>query len=102
MSRKKKLLYTYGSLIALSTLIVGVTFSVFTDKSQVLGATFTTGSVDLKFLSDLTVETNPTNYVDQLTGPNLAFHLGRSIHTQGNLGVTMRVAMWILTSEGGN
>jgi len=39
---------------------------------------------------------------DQLTGPNLAFHLGRSIHTQGNLGVTMRVAMWILTSEGGN
>jgi len=72
MNKKRKLLYIYGSLIILVSLIVGVTFAVFTDKSSVLGATFTTGSVNLKFLSDLANETDTATYVDELTGPNFS------------------------------
>jgi predicted ribosomally synthesized peptide with SipW-like signal peptide len=66
----KKLLALYGSLVIFSGLIAGVTYAAFSDKSNVLGATFTVGSADLKFLSDLTNEIDPTTYVDELPGPN--------------------------------
>jgi predicted ribosomally synthesized peptide with SipW-like signal peptide len=66
----KKLLYIYGSLILISGLVVGVTYAAFTDKSNVLGATFTVGSVNLQFLSDVTNETDPALYVDELPGPS--------------------------------
>lgn len=68
--RNKGLLTLYGSLIIFSGLIAGVTYAAFSDKSNVLGATFTVGSADLKFLSNLANETDPTTYVDELPGPS--------------------------------
>lgn len=68
--RNKGLLTLYGSLIIFSGLVAGVTYAAFSDKSNVLGATFTVGSADLKFLSNLANETDPTTYVDELPGPS--------------------------------
>lgn len=64
------LITLYGSLVIFSGLIAGVTYAAFSDKSNVLGATFTVGSADLKFLSNLTNETDPTTFVDELPGPS--------------------------------
>jgi predicted ribosomally synthesized peptide with SipW-like signal peptide len=60
----------YGSLIIFSVLVVSVTYAAFSDRANVLGASFKIGSADLKFLSNLTNETDPTTYVDELSGPN--------------------------------
>ena len=66
----KRLLTIYGSLIIFSGLVAGVTYAAFSDKSDVLGATFTVGSADLKFLGDITNENDPTTFVDELSGPS--------------------------------
>lgn len=69
---KRKLLYILGSIAMVSGLVVGVTYAAFTDKGKVLGSTFSAGSADIKFLSDLTLGNDPTNYVDELTGPSFS------------------------------
>lgn len=66
----KRFLVLYGSLVIFSGLVAGVTYAAFSDKSNVLGATFTVGSADLKLLSNLANETDPTTYVDELPGPS--------------------------------
>jgi len=68
--RNRGIISLYGSLVIFSGLVAGVTYAAFSDKSNVLGATFTVGSADLKFLSNLANETDPTTYVDELPGPS--------------------------------
>ena len=69
---KRKLLYVLGSIAAACGLLAGVTYAAFTDSGKVLGSTFSTGSADLKFLSDVTAGNNPANLTDELTGPSFA------------------------------
>ncbi len=69
--KKKYLIYALG-LLAVVSLITGITFAAFTDKAKVLGSTFSVGSADLKFLKDLPLGTDPTNLVDELPGPSFS------------------------------
>lgn len=68
--KNKKLLALYGSIIIFSGFVAGVTYAAFSDKSEVLGATFSVASADIKFLSNLANETDPTTFVDELPGPS--------------------------------
>ncbi len=55
-----------------SGLVAGVTYAAFTDKGKVLGSTFSAGSADIKFLSDVTLGVDSSNLTDELTGPNFS------------------------------
>lgn len=65
----KKLIYVYGSLLFALFLVVGVTLAAFTDKADVLGASFSVGSADLKLLSNLAGGIDNSNLADQVNGP---------------------------------
>lgn len=65
----KKLIYVYGSLFFALLLVVGVTLAAFTDKADVLGASFSVGSADLKLLGNLAEGVNDSNLKDQVNGP---------------------------------
>ena len=69
---KRKLIYVLGSIAAACGLLAGVTYAAFTDSGKVLGSTFSTGSADLKFLSDVTAGNDSANLVDELTGPSFS------------------------------
>ncbi|HOD01543.1 MAG TPA: hypothetical protein PKH50_02385 [bacterium] len=67
--KKNKTLYIIGvALLTIST-AVGITYAAFTDKAKVLGSTFKVGSANIMFLENLTLETDPQNYKDELPGP---------------------------------
>ncbi len=65
----KKALYVYGSLVLLLALVVGVTFTAFTDKARVLGSTFSVGSADIKLLETIGGGVQEQNLVDDKQGP---------------------------------
>lgn len=69
MTKLKKAALVYGSLVLMLLLVVGVTFAAFTDKSKILGSSFSVGSADLKLLQDLAGGVDSANLVDELTGP---------------------------------
>lgn len=72
MLKTKNLPYLLGPIILISSLAAGVTYAAFTDKGKVLGSTFSAGSADIKFLSNITLEANSSNLTDELTGPNFS------------------------------
>jgi predicted ribosomally synthesized peptide with SipW-like signal peptide len=69
---KRRFILVIGSIAAACGLLAGVTYAAFTDSGKVLGSTFSTGSADLKFLSDVTAGNDPSNLVDELTGPSFS------------------------------
>jgi hypothetical protein len=72
MSKFKKILYVYGSLLFVFLLALGITFSAFTDKGEILGSTFNTGSIDILFYKDVASPLDSTNLIDVLNGPNFS------------------------------
>jgi predicted ribosomally synthesized peptide with SipW-like signal peptide len=72
MIKAKNLVYFLGTVAIASGLVAGVTYAAFTDKGKVLGSTFSAGSADIKFLSDVTLGIDPPNLTDELTGPSFS------------------------------
>ncbi|MFZ2664194.1 MAG: hypothetical protein WAX66_02435 [Patescibacteria group bacterium] len=72
MFKAKNLIYLLGSIAVITGLAAGVTYAAFTDKGKVLGSTFSAGSADIKFLSDVTLGTDSSNLTDELTGPSFS------------------------------
>lgn len=64
---KKLFLVFMGVLLGVS---VSVGYAAFMDKGKILGSSFSVGSSDLKFLSDLTKGSTSDNLVDELNGPS--------------------------------
>lgn len=56
-------------LIILFVLMIGIAYGAFMDKGKILGSSFSMGSADLKFLSNLTLGAIQTNLVDEKQGP---------------------------------
>ncbi len=65
----KKILIPYAVLTVTLVAVFGVTFAAFTDKTKVLGSTFSVGSADIKLLKDLDGGVEEENLVDELLGP---------------------------------
>lgn len=62
-------------LLASSVLVIigiGSTVAFFGDQASILGSSFSVGSADIKFLTDLAGGTNVENLTDQLSGPVFA------------------------------
>jgi hypothetical protein len=67
--KNKKLTVTL-SLALLLIVAAGVAAAAFGDKGEILGSSFTVGSADIKFLTDLAGGTTPDNLADTLNGPS--------------------------------
>jgi len=68
--KKGKLLYLLGAVLLAGGLVAGATYAAFKDRAKVLGSTFSVGSANIMFLNDLTMGTDPTNYIEELPGPS--------------------------------
>lgn len=68
----KKAIISIYSVSAILALVIGVTYAAFSDKAQILGASFSVGSADLKLLADVSGGVDGTNLVDELPGPEFA------------------------------
>lgn len=69
MKLTKRHLIAYGALLLTLATTVGITYSAFTDKVKLTGATLSTGSADIKLLADNTLGTVTSNLVDSIPGP---------------------------------
>lgn len=67
-----KNIYKYFLVLLGICLLAGFTYAAFTDKAKILGSSFSVASSDLKFQFDIPKGTNPTNLVDELTGPTFS------------------------------
>ena len=65
----KKFVSTYGILVAMLLLTVGVTFAAFTGKAKILGTSVSVGSADIKLLDDLAGGIVETNLLSEKQGP---------------------------------
>ncbi|RJR27474.1 hypothetical protein C4561_02145 [candidate division WWE3 bacterium] len=68
----KKRIVTFASFALLTGLLVGVVLAAFADKGKILGSTFSVGSSDLKFLTNLSGGIDSGNLSDELQGPGFA------------------------------
>ena len=61
-------------VVAFVVLVIsaGITYAAFIDKGKVLGSQFSVGSADIKLLNDLLLGAQPSNLVDEKTGPSFA------------------------------
>jgi len=50
--------------------LAGASWAAFADKGEVLGSTFSVGSANIRLLQDLAGGIDPSNLVEQLTGPS--------------------------------
>ena len=65
----RKVALAYASCVFIVVAFVGITYAVFTDKASVLGASFSTGSAEMKLLADVSKGTEADNLVESLPGP---------------------------------
>lgn len=65
----KKLLFLYSSIFLLLLSVSGVAYAAFVDTDKVLGSTFTIGSSEIAFLSDIAGPSSSENLIDELVGP---------------------------------
>ena len=63
-----RLLYAIIGMVVIS-LTAKATYSIFADRGNVLGTSFSVGSADLKLLTDVTLPAEDQNLVDDLAGP---------------------------------
>ena len=65
----KKTYVTITTIVFICLLVVGVSYAAFTDKSKLLGSTFSTGSADIKLLINIASGATPDNLADEKPGP---------------------------------
>lgn len=68
----KKSLQIYLSVLVGIMLVAGVCYAAFTDRSKILGSTFTMGSADIKLLDNLAGGTGSDNLLDEKPGPTFS------------------------------
>lgn len=64
--KKKFIAVVVGLILLIAT--AGVAYAAFANTGKVLGSSFKVGSVDLKFLYDVTAGAQPSNLVEELNG----------------------------------
>lgn len=67
LNRKSLVRYAVGILAVFA--LVGVTYAAFSDRGKVMGSSFSVGNADIKLYADISQGGDPTNLVDEITGP---------------------------------
>lgn len=70
LNKNRNIVYIL-SIGVLLAICAGIAYAAFTDKAKVLGASFSVGSADIKFYSQLNLPPEPSNLIDELAGPVL-------------------------------
>lgn len=59
-----------AGLVVLGLILAGIGYAAFSDRAEILGASVSVSSADIKFLEDLSLGVDESNLVDSKSGPN--------------------------------